>query len=51
MNLMNESNDSKLVTKKWNNVDDQSNANYNVGNEVIYNTEVLKSIHSDYDDA
>ena len=48
---MNESNDSKLVTKKWNNVDDQSNANYNVGNEVIYNTEVLKSIHSDYDDA
>ena len=34
MNLMNESNDSKLVTKKWNNVDDQSNANYNVGNDA-----------------
>ena len=34
MNLMNESNDSKLVTKKWNNVDDQSNANYSVGNDA-----------------
>ena len=51
MNLMNESNDSNWWQKKWNNVDDQSNASYNVGNEVIYNTEVLKSIHCDYDDA
>ena len=24
-------------------VDDQSNANYDVGNQVIYNTKVLKS--------
>ena len=26
---------------KWNIGNDQSNANYNVGNETIYNTEVL----------
>ena len=31
------------MTRKWNIVSDQSNRNYNVGNEVIYNTEVLKS--------
>ena len=31
------------MTRKWSNVSDQSNRNYNVGNEVIYNTEVLKS--------
>ena len=24
-------------------IDDQSNANYDAGNEIIYNTEVLKS--------
>ena len=31
------------MTRKWNIVSDQSNRNYNLGNEVIYNTEVLKS--------
>ena len=31
------------MTRKRNIVSDQSNRNYNVGNEVIYNTEVLKS--------
>ena len=31
------------MTRKWNIVSDQSNKNCNVGNEVIYNTEVLKS--------
>ena len=31
------------MTRKWNIVSDQSNKNYNEGNEVIYNTEVLKS--------
>ena len=38
--LLNESSDSKCVTKKWNIVHDQSNKNYDVGNEIIYNTEV-----------
>ena len=30
---------------------DQSNANYDVGKEIIYNTEVLKSNLCDYNDA
>ena len=30
LNLLNEPNDSKLVTRKWNFVNDQSNANYHV---------------------
>ena len=29
--------------KKWNIANDQPNANYNIGNEISYNTEVLKS--------
>ena len=41
--LINESSDSKFVTIKWNIVNDQSNVTYGVGNEIIYNTEVLKS--------
>ena len=50
LNLLNEVNDSKFVTKKWNIVNDQSNTNYNVGNENIYNAEVLKSNLCDYSD-
>ena len=33
---------------KWNIVSDQSNANYDVGNEIIYNTKVLTSNLCDY---
>ena len=40
LNLLNERNDSELVTRKWNIINDQSNANYNVVNEIISNTEV-----------
>ena len=29
----------------------QSNANYDVGNKIVYSTEVLKSILCDYNDA
>ena len=50
LNLLNEASDSKFVTRKWNIVSDQSNSNYNVGNEIIYNTEVLKSNLCDYND-
>ena len=39
------------MTRKWNIINDQSNANYNAGNEIIYNTEVLKSNLCDYNDA
>ena len=42
MNLLIETNDSRFMTRKWNIFNDQSNANYDVGNEIIYNTEVLK---------
>lgn len=45
---MNESGDSKLVTRKWDIISDQSNANSDVENEIIYDTEVLKSILWDF---
>ena len=40
---MNKAGDSKFISRNWNNVIDQSNTNYIVGNEIIYSTEVLKS--------
>ena len=48
---MNEASESKFVTRKWNIFNDQSNANYDVGTEIIYNTEVLKSYLCNYNDA
>ena len=42
LNLWNE--DSKFVTRKLNIVNDYSKANYDVGNEIAFNTEVLKCI-------
>ena len=46
MNFLNKSSDSNLVTKNWNIANDQLNANYSVGNEIIYSTEVLKFNHN-----
>ena len=43
LNLLNEANDSKFVTRKWNIFNDHSNTNNGVENEIVYNTEVLKS--------
>ena len=37
LNLLNEANDSKFVTRKWNIVNDNSKANYSEGNEITYN--------------
>ena len=34
LNLLNEASDSKFVTRKWNIVNDQSNANYDAENEI-----------------
>ena len=48
---MNELNSSKFVKRKWTIVNDNSNANYVAGNEIIYNTEVLKSNLFNYNDA
>ena len=39
------------MTRKWNIINDLSNANFIVENEIIYNTEVLKSNLCDYVDA
>ena len=47
---MKELNNSKFVTKKWNTVNDQSNANYNAVNKMTDNTKVLKSNLCDYND-
>ena len=47
LNLLN----SKFVTRKWSIVNDQSNANYDVRNEAIYNTKFLKSNLCDLNDA
>ena len=43
LNLLNKPNDSKFVTREQNIVNDQSNANCDVGNEILYNIEVLNS--------
>ena len=48
---MNEAKGSKFVTRKWNNVNDNSKTNYDVANEIAFNTEVLKSILCAYSDA
>ena len=50
LNLLNEANRSKFLRRKWNIINDQSKANYDVGNEIIYNT-VLNSDLCDYNDA
>ena len=38
LNLLNEANDSKFVTRKWNNVNDNSKSNYDTTNEITNNT-------------
>ena len=43
LNPLNEASDSRFLTRKSNIVNDQLNASYDIGNEVIYETEVLKS--------
>ena len=44
LNLLNEAKDSKFVTRKWNIFNDNSNANYGVGNEINYDKEVINLI-------
>ena len=51
LNLLNESSDYKIVTRKWNIISDQANANNDAGNDIINSTEVLKSNLCDYTDA
>ena len=51
MRLLIEKGDSKFVTRKWDIVNDQSNANDDTGNKIFYNTEVLKPNLYDFNDA
>ena len=51
LNLLNEANDSKFVTRKWNIVNGNSKSNYDATNDNTYNTEVLKSNLCVYNDA
>ena len=48
LNLLNKEIDSRFAKRNWNVFNDQSNANYIVGNEIIYCTGVLKSNLCDY---
>ena len=48
---MNETNNSKFVTRKWNIVSDSSKTNYGVGSEIIDNAEALKPNLCDENDA
>ena len=51
LSLLNEASDSRFLIRKWNIVNDQSNGIYDVGNEIIHNTELLKSNLCDQQDA
>ena len=51
LNLLNEANNSKFVTRKLNIVNDNSNSNYDATNKINYNTEVLKPNLCDQNDA
>ena len=52
MKFIEQTKQSKFMTRKWNIVSDQSNANmiYDVGNKFIYNAEVLKYNPFSYND-
>ena len=39
------------MARKWNIVNDNSKPSYDVGNKIIYNTEILKSNICNYNDA
>ena len=39
------------MTRKWNTINDNLEANYNPANEITHNTEVLESYLCDYNDA
>ena len=50
-NLLNEEYITKLITRKWNVVNDNSKTNYDATNENTYNTDILKSNLCDYNDS
>ena len=50
LNLLNEEINYRFVTSEVSIVNDQSNANYYVGNGFIYSTDVLKTNVCNYND-
>ena len=48
LHLLNKASDSKFLTRKWDIATDNSNLTYGVGNDVIYNTEILISNLGNY---
>ena len=48
LDSLNQANDCKFVTRKWNFVNDNSKSIYDVANKITYNTEILKSNLCDY---
>ena len=48
LKLLNNKYDSTFLSRKWNIVNDNSRMNYDVGEEITYNTKVLKSNLCDY---
>ena len=50
LDLLNQANDSKFVTRKWNIGNDNSKLNYDAINEITYNIKTLKYNFCDYND-
>ena len=50
LNLLNDANDSKFVTRKWNIVNGNLNLSYAAANKITYDTEVLESNLCYYND-
>ena len=50
LNLLNDANDSKFVTRKWNIVNGNLNLSYAAANKITYDTKVLKSNLCYYND-
>ena len=51
LNLLNEANYYKFLTRKWNIVNDNSKSNYAAANKIKYNTKISKSNLCDLNDA
>ena len=51
LNLLNETNDSKIIARKWNIVNYNSKSNYDLTNKITYNADILKSNLCHYSDA
>lgn len=41
LSLLNEAKDYKFFTRKWKFDNEQPNKNYDVENEIVYNTEII----------